>query len=145
MATKKSKKQERNAKMAARASQLAAKRKKSNHKAVEIKRKPRAQRLPGMEDSGIQELENLANDMADTIGQKKELMASEKVLNEQLVTAMKKHGKTVYSHRGIHINLSATEKAKVVIKEEVDDTPADNTPAPGPKVSAEALTVDSEA
>lgn len=107
--------------------------KKSNHKPVQIKRKPRAQRLPGMEDSGIQELESLANDMADTIGQKKELMTAEKNLNEQLVEAMKRHGKTVYSHRGIHINLSTTDKAKVVIKD-ADDTPADNEPAPGPNV-----------
>ena len=114
-------------------------------KKVAIKRKPRAQRLPGMEDSGIQELESLANDMADTIGQKKELMAAEKVLNEQLVDAMKRHHKTVYSHRGIHINLSATEKAKVVIKDDVDDTPADNEPAPSPNVSEDSLAVNAEA
>lgn len=140
MATKKSKKQKRNAKLAARAGELA----KKKSKPVQIKRKPRAQRLPGMEDSGIQELENLANDMADSIAQKKALTAAEKVLNEQLIAMMKKHGKTVYSHRGIHINLSSTEKAKVVIKEE-DDTPADNEPAPGPNVSSESLAVDSEA
>ena len=144
MTKKASKKKERNAKIAARANELVAKKKKSNHKAVEIKRKPRAQRLPGMEDSGIVELENLANDMADVISQKKELMASEKTLNEQLVTAMKKHGKTVYSHRGIHINLSTTDKAKVVIKE-VDDTPADPETAPAPKVNADSLAVHSEA
>ena len=114
-------------------------------KKVAIKRKPRAQRLPGMEDSGIQELETLANDMADTIGQKKELTAAEKVLNEQLVDAMKRHHKTVYSHRGIHINLSATEKAKVVIKDDVDDTPADNEPAPSPNVSEDSLAVNAEA
>lgn len=114
-------------------------------KKVAIKRKPRAQRLPGMEDSGIQELESLANDMADTIGQKKELTAAEKVLNEQLVDAMKRHHKTVYSHRGIHINLSATEKAKVVIKDDVDDTPADNEPAPSPNVSEDSLAVNAEA
>ena len=114
-------------------------------KKVAIKRKPRAQRLPGMEDSGIQELESLANDMADTIGQKKELMAAEKVLNEQLVDAMKRHHKTVYSQRGIHINLSATEKAKVVIKDDVDDTPADNEPAPSPNVSEDSLAVNAEA
>jgi hypothetical protein len=113
---------------------------KKNKKPVQVKRKPRAQRLPGMEDSGIQELENLANDMADMIAQKKELTANEKTLNESLVEAMKRHGKTVYSHRGIHINLSATEKAKVVIKE-VDDTPADPEPAPAPKVNAEAMAV----
>ena len=114
-------------------------------KKVAIKRKPRAQRLPGMEDSGIQELESLANDMADTIGQKKELTAAEKVLNEQLVDAMKRHHKTVYSHRGIHINLSATEKAKVVITDDVDDTPADNEPAPSPNVSEDSLAVNAEA
>ena len=139
MATKKTKKQQRNEKVAARA--LA--KKKSNHKPVQIKRKPRAQRLPGMEDAGIQELENLANDMADSIEQKKELTAAEKVLNEQLVDCMKKHGKTVYSHRGIHINLSSTEKAKVVIKDQ-DDTPADPETAPAPRVSAESLAVDAE-
>ena len=92
-----------------------------------------------------EELEALANDMADTIGQKKELTAAEKVLNEQLVDAMKRHHKTVYSHRGIHINLSATEKAKVVIKDDVDDTPADNEPAPSPNVSEDSLAVNAEA
>lgn len=107
--------------------------KKKSKKPVEIKRKPRAQRLPGMEDAGIQELENLANDIADAIGQKKELMASEKTLNESLVAAMKKHGKTTYSHRGVHIDLTATEKAKVVIKD-FDDTPADAGSAPSAKV-----------
>jgi hypothetical protein len=116
---------------------------KKKSKPVTIKRKPRAQRLPGMEDSGIKELETLAEDMADVISQKKELMASEKNLNESLVTAMKKHGKTVYSHGGIHINLSATEKAKVVIKE-VDDTPADPEEAPAPNVSTEAMAVGAE-
>ena len=136
MATKKTQKQQRNEKVAARA--LAKKK-----KPVQIKRKPRLQRLPGMEDSGIQELENLANDMADSIAQKKELTAAEKVLNEQLVDCMKKHGKTVYSHRGIHINLSSTEKAKVVIKDQ-DDTPADPESAPAPRVSAESLAVDAE-
>jgi hypothetical protein len=136
------KKKERNKKLAARANELAAK-KKSNGKPVALKRKPRAQRLPGMEDSGITELETLANDMADAIAQKKELSAAEKVLNEQLVGAMKKHGKTVYSHRGIHINLSTTDKAKVVIKD-VDDTPADPESAPGPNVSAESLAVHAE-
>lgn len=128
----------------------AVKKTKSNHhdpkpkKPVAIKRKPRAQRLPGMEDAGIQELESLANDMADTIGQKKELMAAEKNLNEELVAAMKKHGKTVYSHRGIHINLSSSEKAKVVIKD-ADDTPADPESAPSPHVSSDSLAVHAEA
>jgi hypothetical protein len=112
-------------------------------KSVVIKRTPRAQRLPGMEDAAIRELETLAEDMADVISQKKELMASEKTLNENLVAAMKKHGKTVYSHHGITINLSATEKAKVVIKE-VDDTPADPESAPAPHVNAESLAVHAE-
>ena len=109
--------------------------------AVTIKRKPRAQRLPGMEDSGIKELEILAEDMSDVISQKKELMASEKNLNELLVKAMHKHGKTVYSHAGVTINLSSTEKAKVTIKEESDqdDTPADPETAPAPNVSQESL------
>jgi hypothetical protein len=112
--------------------------KKAAKKAVQIKRRPRARRLPGMENAGIEELETLAEDMSDVIAQKKELMASEKSLNESLVEAMKRHGKTVYSHRGIHINLSATEKAKVVIKE-VDDTPAEDAPAP--RVGEESLAV----
>jgi len=114
--------------------------------AVTIKRKPRAQRLPGMEDAGIKELENIAEDMADVISQKKELIASEKNLNEMLVAAMKKHGKTTYSHRGITINLSATEKAKVTIKEEgeLDDTQGDNEPAPAPNVNEDSLAVHAE-
>jgi hypothetical protein len=119
---------------------------KKAEKKVKRQPRPRTQRLPGMEDSGIQELESLANDMADIIADKKKMTAEEKNLNEQLVAAMKKYGKTSYSHRGIHINLSQSEKAKVVIKDEdEDDTPADPGEAPAPKVNSESLAVSAEA
>ena len=104
-----------------------------------IKRTPRARRLPGMEDSGIVELENLAQDMADAAAQRKEINAGIKNLNEQLVAAMKANHKTTYSHAGIHINLDATEKAKVTITESEDDLPTDIEPAPTVEVSAEVL------
>lgn len=124
------KKQTRNA---ARLAKKAAA-KKGNHspkkkKPVEFfKRKPRAQRLPGMEDSGIQELENLASDLVDVRNTKKAVMEQEKNCGESLVAAMKRHNRITYSHGGITIDLTTSEKAKVVIKEDVDDTPADNEP-----------------
>lgn len=140
MATKKSKKQQRNAKLAARAGELA----KKKSKPVQIKRKPRAQRLPGMEDAGIMELENLANDIDDLQTEKKAINGNISTLQDSLVAAMKKHGRTSYSHKGVTINLESSDKVKVVVKD-ADDTPADNEPAPGPNVSSESLAVDSEA
>jgi predicted nucleic acid-binding Zn-ribbon protein len=115
-------------------------------KKVQIKRKPRAQRLPGMEDAAIKELETLAEDLHDIALQKKDLTKQSNDLNEQLVAAMKEQGRTTYSHKGIHINLSASEKAKVTIKDQdEDDTPADPESAPGPRVNSESLAVDAEA
>lgn len=119
--------------------------KKKPRKPIEIKRAPRPRRLPGLEDSGIGELEDLANDIADIVSNKKNLMADEKSLNVALVAAMKKHGKTSYSHRGVHVDLEVSEKAKVVIKDDnTDDTPAEVGHAPAPVVSADSLAVDSE-
>ena len=98
-----------------------------------------------MENSGIQELENLAADLVDVRNTKKAIMEQEKNAGEALVAAMKREGKTHYSHGGVTIDLSTSEKAKVVIKEEdeQDDTPADPESAPAANVSSEAFAADS--
>ena len=108
-------------------------------KPVEIKRKPRQQRLTGMEDAATVELESKANDLADVQDQRRDLGKQGKVIESELIALMKKHGKTRYSHKGVHIDLTTSEKAKVVIKDEQDDTPADPGEAPAPNVNAESM------
>ena len=129
-------------------------------KKVETK-KPKQSRLPGMEDAAIAELESMAEQYADIRDHRIVLSKREGVMQDDLLSLLKKHKKTEYHHLDVHIWIVAVdEKVKVKIGEmkpkkterkveksesgSEDDTPADNEPAPGPNVSAESLAVDSE-
>lgn len=87
-------------------------------KPVEVKRKPRAQRLPGMEDAGFPELEKLAEEYADVRDQRMELTKQESTMNADLLALMKKHDKSEYHHQDVHVWIkSKDERVKVKIGE----------------------------
>lgn len=92
--------------------------KKAAKKPVAVKQKPRQTRLPGMEDAGIRELENQAENYADVRDQRMELTRQESQLSVDLLAMMKKHGKTEYHHAEVHVWVKVTEeKVKVKIGE----------------------------
>lgn len=91
-----------------------------------ITRKPRQPDLPGMEGRGIRELEDKANELDDAQTQKKEYSSLCTLRNDELVSLMKKHGKTEYHHKTVHIVLpDQKQKAKVTIGEIIDNDPRD--------------------
>jgi hypothetical protein len=137
------KKKDRNAKLAARANELAAK-KKSNGK---VKKLPRQESLPGIGDTKIAAIENAALDYAEIRDQRQELTTQEVDLKKKLLDLMHAKKLTEYKRNGISVKLVAeteTVKVRVRAEEEGDDTPADPGPAPSPNVSAESLAVHAE-
>lgn len=81
-------------------------------------KKPKNQRLPGMEDAGIKELEKTAEEYADVRDNRMELTKQEKQLNDTLLALMKKHGKSEYHHDDVHCWIkSKDERVKVKIGE----------------------------
>jgi hypothetical protein len=137
------KKKERNKKIAARANELAAK-KKSNGK---VKKLPRQESLPGIGDTKIAAIENAALDYAEIRDQRQELTTQEVDLKKKLLDLMHAKKLTEYKRNGISVKLVAeteTVKVRVRAEEEGDDTPADPGPAPSPNVSAESLAVHAE-
>lgn len=96
--------------------------KKAEKKAVkkEVPRKPRTPRLPGMEDSGIQELESLAEQYADVRDQRMVLTKREAEMNADLLALMKKHGKTEYHHDEVHCWIKAKDERVKVKLGEID-------------------------
>jgi hypothetical protein len=137
------KKKERNKKIAARANELAAK-KKSNGK---VKKLPRQESLPGIGDTKIAAIENAALDYAEIRDQRQELTTQEVDLKKKLLDLMHAKNLTEYKRNGISVKLVAeteTVKVRVRAEEEGDDTPADPGPAPSPNVSAESLAVHAE-
>lgn len=117
------------------AKKKAASKKKSKPKArkpVEVPRKPRTPRLPGMEDSGIKELEKLAEEYADVRDHRMQLSKREVELQELLLGVMKKFQKTEYHHDEVHCWIKAKdERVKVKIGEmEEPDTTIDEPESP---------------
>jgi hypothetical protein len=107
-----------------------------------LKRKPRQVELPGMENRGIRELEDKANQLDDAQTQKKEYAALSATLNDELVDLMVKHGKTEYHHKSVHIVIPpAKQKAKVTIGEmpETPETEQDDEPSPALRETAEVV------
>lgn len=79
-------------------------------------------RLPGTEDSKIQELHDAASEYADIRDQRQQLTTQEVDLKAKLLKAMKKHKKTEYDFDGVHIELVTEEETvKVRIKKASDD------------------------
>ena len=127
-----------------------------------VPKKPKQNRLPGMEDSSIEELESMAEHYANIRDKRIALSKNEGELQDDLLTLLKKHKKVEYHHLDVHIWLVAVdEKVRVKIGElpvkkkerkieksesgSEDDVPADNEPAPAPAVNPESLAVASEA
>ena len=80
---------------------------------------PQEQRLPGMEDASIEELEEAARRYAQIRDRRMALTEQEVDCKDLLLTLMKRHGKKEYRHRGIEIRVVAEqEKVKVKIEEE---------------------------
>ena len=76
-------------------------------------------RLPGMENAAIEELEAAAEVYTSTVSKRKEMQVDEQGILDELRILMKKHGKKVYVHAGVHIGLkSVGEKVKVTIKKD---------------------------
>ena len=73
-------------------------------------RKSRSPRLPGLEDSVIQPLEHAALAYADIRDQRMELSKQEVSLKGELLTLLKKHGKTHYQRDGITVDLVTEEE-----------------------------------
>jgi hypothetical protein len=97
----------------------------------EVKPKPRARSLPGMEDHAIPELENIAVEYAEIRDQRMELTKQETELKSSAMKAMKRHGKTLYKHGGVTIQIiSGDEDVKVKIAKPKDaDDDEDSSPA----------------
>lgn len=79
------------------------------------------QRLPGMEESGIKELEKTAEDYADVRDNRMQLTKQEKELNQTLLALMKKHGKAEYHHDDVHCWIKAKEERVKVKIGEIED------------------------
>jgi len=80
-------------------------------------KKPRQARLPEMEDPQIEELESAAERYAEIRDERMALTPREKQLKDDLLAAMKRHGKEKYNRDGIEIKVvHEKETVKVRLK-----------------------------
>jgi hypothetical protein len=83
--------------------------------------KLKQQRLPGTEDSRIQELEDLAEKYVDARDQRLEMLKDEVGLKEQILAKMHGLKKVRYEYNGTIIEIvPEAEKLKVKIKKDED-------------------------
>jgi hypothetical protein len=87
---------------------------------VKDPQKGKTERLPGMEDPAIEELEDCAREYANTRDDRMLLLGKEVELKEDLLNLMKKHKKTVYLHDGVEIKI-VHEKEAIKVKVKRDD------------------------
>jgi len=79
-------------------------------------------RLPGMEDAEIEELEDAAKDYASLRDDRMHLLSKEVEMKDNLLALMKKHGKLTYTHDGVEVRIvHENEKVKVKIKKEKEE------------------------
>lgn len=79
---------------------------------------PRSNRLPGMEDAGIPELETIAEALNNVRKQRIALSKQEGELSDDLLAMMQRFGKVEYHHEEVHAWREVTEeKVKVHIGE----------------------------
>ena len=106
-----------------KSSKKAPKAKKSTKKPVAVKKSPRQQPLPGMEDRAITELDKAALDYADIRDQRVALTGQETEAKQVLLGLMHAKKKTHYQHGNILIDIVPEgEKLKVKIKKAEDMT-----------------------
>lgn len=72
-------------------------------------------RLPGMEDSAIQDIEDAANEYFNLMKVRVAALTREVAAGQVLLDIMKKHGKTTYHREGMHVTTTET-KEKVHVK-----------------------------
>jgi CRISPR/Cas system-associated exonuclease Cas4 (RecB family) len=82
---------------------------------VKEPKKPKQNRLPGMEDAKIDELHSLAEDYVDIRDRRMDLNKQETPLKQQLLAAMHAQNKTHYRHNGLIIDV-VHENEKVRVK-----------------------------
>lgn len=85
----------------------------------ELLKPPKQERLPGMEDTAIEEIEDKARSYAHIRDNRMALLKQEVDLKELLLTLMKRHDKTTYKRDGIEITIfQKAEKVRVKLKDE---------------------------
>ena len=85
----------------------------------ELLKLPKQERLPGMEDPAIEEIEEKARSYAHIRDGRMALLKQEVDLKDLLLTLMKRHNKTEYHRDGLTITIvQKAEKVRVKIKDE---------------------------
>ncbi len=81
----------------------------------------KTERLPGMQDNILEDLEDAAREYANTRDDRMLLLGKEVELKEELLNLMKKHKKMVYVRDGVEIKIVHEKEAiKVKVKREED-------------------------
>lgn len=94
-----------------------------------VKKSPRQEALPGLEDRGIKAIDTAAADYNDVKTQRIALLADEVSLKQELLTLMKRYKKSHYKHGTIEIDIKPEgEKIIVKIKDENEEKPDDTQP-----------------
>lgn len=97
---------------------------KTKAKKPEIVKDPqrgKTERLPGMQDAAIEDLEDAAREYANTRDDRMALLEAEVQLKEQLLDLMKKNKKEFYKRDGVEVRLvheKESVKVKVIKKED---------------------------
>lgn len=89
-----------------------------------IRRTPRSQPLPGMEDARIGALDDIAHSIADVREQKNKLANEEKQLLATALKLLREHKRTIWKHNGVELVLVPGEekvRARLVKGEARDD------------------------
>lgn len=103
--------------------------KKAANKVKPVKKSPRQEQLPGMEDRAIKAIDNAAGDYADVRDERQKLTAQEASLKTELLNLMHKFKKTHYKHGTVEITVKPEgEKITVRIKDENEEKPDDTQP-----------------
>lgn len=116
-----------------REERMAQKRSKGKPKSAKPKAKrkrPRPAALPGMEDHGIQPLDDVAQRYAEIRDERMELTKEEIELKAQARKLMHKYEKNIYRHNGIEIRLVQGEEDVKVKVRKVEDAADSSEPAP---------------
>jgi hypothetical protein len=102
---------------------MADKKKKKSEKKVAVKKSPRQDSLPGLEDRALKSLENAALDYDDIKKQRMALTEQEVPAKALVMRLMHAAGKTDYVHGRIEIHLVVEEENVKVKVHEGDITP----------------------
>lgn len=86
------------------------------------KKRGKTKRLPGLEDSEIEELEDSAREYANLRDDRMNLLKQEVAMKDSLLALMKKHSKRLYKHDGVEVKIVHEEETvRVKILKEKED------------------------